>query len=362
MKITGTAKSNLQSLGIVAGILLLLFVLFKIQSLLVYIFIAGVISLIFRPVTVFFNYRLKIPKTISAVLTLLLVVAFLSFMIKIFLPIIVQQGKNISEIDFDVVKQDLNELNIQASDYLGVEQINIVEAIKDTDFIRDFNSEFIAEFIAMFFANIGYMIAGIFSVLFISFFLLRDAKLINRVVASFSSPGKEKRFLSVLKKSRSLLSRYFVGLTLQTLIVATLYIILLLYADVDNFLAIALICAFLNIVPYLGPIIGCIVMMLVVISNNLANDFSSVILPKLIIILIGVCVVQIIDNALSQPLIFSKSVKSHPLEIFIVIIMSGLLFGIPGMILAIPVYTTIKVISKEFLSEYKIVKQLTRNM
>ena len=69
-----------------------------------------------------------------------------------------------------------------------------------------------------------------------------------------------------------------------------------------------------------------------------------------------------IDNLISQPVIFGRSVRSHPLEIFIAIIVGGLLFNIGGMILAVPVYTTLKVISKEFLSEYKIVKHLTKDL
>src|SRR5690606_34398012 len=108
-------------------------------------------------------------------------------------------------------------------------------------------------------------------------------------------------------------------------------------------------------VPYLGPLLGGVVMILVVVSNNLGADFSSDLLPLLVKVLIGVGIAQLIDNLVSQPIIFSHSVRSHPLEVFIVIICGGLLFSIPGMIIAVPVYTTLKVISKEFLSEYKIV-------
>ena len=78
--------------------------------------------------------------------------------------------------------------------------------------------------------------------------------------------------------------------------------------------------------------------------------------------MIGYGIIQLIDNFLNQPLIFGKSVKSHPLEIFIIILIAGLVFGIIGLVLAIPTYTAIKVISKEFLSEYKIVKKLTQNL
>jgi predicted PurR-regulated permease PerM len=78
--------------------------------------------------------------------------------------------------------------------------------------------------------------------------------------------------------------------------------------------------------------------------------------------MIGYVIAQLVDNFFSQPFIFSKSVKSHPLEIFLVIIIAGILFGIVGMIIAIPTYTAIKVILKEFLSDYKVVQKLTKNL
>src|SRR5690606_26486395 len=152
---------------------------------------------------------------------------------------------------------------------------------------------------------------------------------------------------------KELLSRYFIGLMIQTTIIAIIYFLLLLILDIKNALAIAIICAALNIVPYLGPLLGGVVLILVVVSNNLGVDFSTDLLPLLIKVIVGVAVAQLIDNFFSQPIIFSQSVRSHPLEVFIIIIIGGLLLGIPGMILAVPVYTTLKVICKEFLSEYK---------
>jgi predicted PurR-regulated permease PerM len=96
-------------------------------------------------------------------------------------------------------------------------------------------------------------------------------------------------------------------------------------------------------------------------SSNLGMDLETVIIPTTIYVMIGYIIAQIIDNFLSQPFIFSNSVKSHPLEIFLVIMISGILFGVVGMIIAIPTYTVIKVILKEFLSDNKIVKSLTKN-
>lgn len=362
MKSKTIAKGNLKTIAVVAGIVLLIYILFKIQSLLLFMFIAGVISLICRPLVSFLKNKLKFGNTLAAFTTLILIGLFLFYMARIFLPIILEQSKNIAEIDFEIVKQDLNELNIQASEYLGVEKINIIEAIKRTDFVQNFNSEFISSFVEIFFQNIGDVVVGLFSVLFISFFLLKDEKMITAAVTSFADRGNERRSVVVFNKVKELLSRYFLGLMIQTLIVALLLLGLLLYLNVKNALAIAIICAFLNIVPYLGPLIGAVLLMLVVVSNNLGADFSSELLPMLFKVVIGVCVVQLIDNLITQPVVFGRSVRSHPLEIFIAIIVGGLLFNIGGMIVAVPVYTTIKVISQEFLSEYKIVKHLTKNL
>lgn len=362
MKAKTISKGILQALAAVFGIMLLLFLLYKIQSLLLYLFIAGVISLIFRPVVYFFKHRLKFSRNLSAFITLLLIGSLFALILWLFVPIILEQSKNISEIDFEMVKTDLNELSIQASEYLGVEKINIIEAIKRTEFVREFDSEIVVSFVDVFVNNIGKFFIGLFSVLFISFFLLKDERMISNAVAIFAEEGKERRFLRVLDKAKELLSRYFIGLLIQTTIMAVFYLVLLWNLDVKNALAIAVICAFLNIVPYLGPLLGGVVMILVVVSNNLGVDFSSDLLPLLFRVLIGVTIAQLIDNLFSQPIIFGKSVRSHPLEVFLVIIIGGLIFGIPGMILAVPVYTTLKVISKEFLSEYKIVKHLTKNL
>ncbi|PVW13232.1 AI-2E family transporter [Marixanthomonas spongiae] len=345
-----------------AGILILLWFIFQIQALLLYIGIAAVIALISRPVLVFLRNRLKMGNTLASILTLLLILSIVAMMLRIFIPIIVEQSKSISNIDFELVKSDLNELSIQAADYLGVKQIDIVEGIKRTEYVQNFDIEIIPSFIDVFFGNIGNFVVGLFAILFISFFFLRDEKLIPNMVTVFASKGREKRFLVVLNKTKSLLSRYFLGLLLQIMILTLFYSVLLLFLGINNAIAIALICAFLNIVPYLGPIVAGALMLLVVLSNNLGADFSSELLPLLLYTLGGYSLAQVFDNLITQPVIFGKSVRSHPLEIFIVILIGGYLFGIPGMILAVPTYTALKVIAKEFLSEYKIVKRLTKNL
>ncbi|MCG2419113.1 AI-2E family transporter [Aequorivita sp. F47161] len=352
----------LRALGVLVGIILLFWFLYEIQALILFIGLALVLSLIGRPVVLFLKNRLKFGNTSASVLTLLLIICAFSLVVSIFVPIIIEQGKNISQIDFEQVKRDLNELNIQASDYLGVDHFQLVEAVKRTTYVQNMNVEIIPSFINIFFGNIGSTIIGVFSVLFISFFLLRDESLIANSVLVFAKDENEVKFKRILIKIKELLSRYFIGLLLQIFILALFYAVLLLYLDIRDAVAVALICAFLNIVPYLGPVIGWVLMMFVIVSNNLGADFSTGLLPLLVIATSGYGIAQVFDNFISQPVIFGHSVRSHPLEIFIAILVAGYVFGIPGMILAVPTYTAIKVIAKEFLSEYKVVKRLTRNL
>ncbi|WP_313791409.1 AI-2E family transporter [Lacinutrix neustonica] len=203
---------------------------------------------------------------------------------------------------------------------------------------------------------------GLFSVLFISFFFLKDSSLFGNSVIALFPIENDHRIKKSLFVIRDLLSRYFGGLLLQLLILFSIYSIILLIFGIENAVIIASLCALLNVIPYVGPMISAVLIVLLTMSSNLGESFSEVILPKTIYVLIGFIIAQLVDNFFSQPFIFSKSVKSHPLEIFIIIIIAGLLFGIVGLILAIPVYTAIKVIAKEFLSEYRVVKKLTKGL
>ena len=140
------------------------------------------------------------------------------------------------------------------------------------------------------------------------------------------------------------------------------YIVVLLIFGIPNALIIAFLCAVLNIIPYVGPLIASLLAAFLTMLSNLGSDFQSEILPTTIYVLIGFWIVQIIDNNVAQPIIFSKSVSSHPLEIFLVILIAGFIFGILGMIIAVPLYTIFKVIGKEFFPENQIVKLLTKDI
>lgn len=353
----------LRALLILGGVVLLVWFLWEIQSVLFYIGIAAVFSLIGRPIVLFFRDQLKFPNTLAVIITLILLFCVIIGAILMIIPVIAEQGANISRINIEEVKLNLETLNDQISDYFGIRRVNVLERIQNLEFVKEnLTMDLVPQFVNGFFGTLGSIMIGMFSILFISFFLLKDSRLLLEGVLVFSKKGNEGQFLRAFTKIKQLLSRYFIGLILQVVILFVLYSVVLLSLGVHNALIIAFFCAVLNLIPYLGPAIGYILMSAFVISDNLGADFTDIILPQLIVVAIGYGIIQLIDNFLNQPLIFGKSVRSHPLEIFIIILIAGLVFGIVGLILAIPTYTALKVISKEFLSEYKIVKKLTQNL
>ena len=356
------AYGILRALGIIAGIVLLLWFIYKIQAVIAFIAIAAVISLVGRPIVNFLKERLRFSDAAATVTTILIVIAIIAGILSLFIPILIDQSAHISQINFEEVKHNVNRLNVELSQSLGVDQVTLIEGLRQSDFIKNFDISVIPLFINGILGNMSSLIVGLLSVIFISFFFLKDSRLLLDSFLVFANRGEESKFRHVFHKTKHLLSRYFIGIFLQLLILFVIYSILLISFQIPNAFAIALFCAMLNVVPYIGPVVGGVLMLLLVISGYFTADFESVILPKLIYIFIGYCIAQLIDNFINQPLIFGNSVKSHPLEIFLVIIIAGLIFGIVGMVVAVPGYTAIKVIAKEFLSEYKIVQKLTKNL
>lgn len=352
----------LRAVAIMVGVLILLWFLYKIQSVLVYIAFATVITLMGRPLVLFLKSKLKFRNTLAVITTLVIIIGLFLSIFTLFVPIITEQGQLIGEISIDQISADVDQLNQEVSDYFNVEKLSFVEIINKSDLKQFFDFKAIPEFINSFLSGFGAILIGLFSVLFISFFFLKDSRLLEDSLLVFARRGDENKFDKVFTKIKDLLSRYFVGLLLQVIILFVLYTILLLIFGVHNALAVALIAAILNLIPYIGPLFGGLFVLVLSITSNLGLDFQTVILPKLSYILIGYLIIQLIDNFLNQPLIFGNSVKSHPLEIFLAILIFGLLFGIGGLIVAVPFYTAIKVIAQEFLSEYKIVKKLTKDL
>jgi predicted PurR-regulated permease PerM len=356
------ANGILRALGTLIAIALILFFLYKIQSVLVYIAVAVVISLIGRPIVLFLRRKLKFSNTIAVITTMVVLISLLAGLVGMFIPLVAEQGHNLALLNIDQLQNNVEDLYNQIVTYFEFNNIDVEQSIKDSNLLSKLDFAVIPNFLNSFISGLGSFSIGLFSVLFISFFFLKDSKLFEDGIMTFIPKGNETRSKRSFTKIKDLLSRYFVGLIFQILILFIIYTIVLLIFGINNAVVIAFLCALLNLVPYIGPLVSGFLMLLLSMSSNLGESFSEVILPKTTYVMIGFIIAQLVDNFFSQPYIFSKSVKSHPLEIFLIIIIAGILFGIAGMIVAVPAYTAMKVILKEFLSDSKVVSKLTKDL
>lgn len=356
------ANGILKAVGVIVGICVILFFLYKIQSVIVYLLIAGFLSLVGRPIMKFLKGKLKFNETLAVITTMFLFIILILGIVGLFIPLVLEQSENLSLLDVNLLQSNIEQIYLEVVNNLGLNPSDVEAKFKDSKFMSQLNLDFIPEILNSLISGLGTFSIGLFSVLFILFFFLKDNRIFTTSIVAFFPQSEDRRLKHSFAKIKDLLSRYFSGLILQILILFTIYSITLFIFGIENALVIATLCALLNIIPYVGPLISAVLIILLTISSNIGQDFMDIILPKTIYVVIGFVIAQLVDNFFSQPIIFAKSVKSHPLEIFLIIIISGLLFGIPGLIVAIPLYTALKVIAKEFFNEYRVVKKLTKNL
>lgn len=288
-------------------------------------------------------------------------------------PVVVEHFIDIDSLsggDSLLTKSNINlVLKIDVSDLTKTKDMD-AEPVENEDFFYNLKqslSDFLSpKLIQSVFSSIvdafGNIMVAFMSIFFICFFFLREQGLFDDILAGIVPTGFEDQTRKAVGITSDLLIRYFIGILLQTTIITIFVSIALTILGVKNALLIGFFAGFMNIIPYLGPIFGASFGLLITISSNLNAPFYDVLMPIIIKVLIVFAIIQLIDNLVLQPNIFSKSVKAHPLEIFLVVLIAAKLGGILGMVMAIPLYTVFRVVGKVFLSQFKVIQSLTKNM
>jgi predicted PurR-regulated permease PerM len=263
-------------------------------------------------------------------------------------------------------------VKIDASDLVNLsnknQQLNTAE--QDSDFFKKVRENIVyyinpSRIQAIFSASLsafGNISIGILSVFFIAFFFLKEQGLFYEMIKTLVPVQFEDQMAHAIDDSSKLLIRYFIGILSQMTIILVYLSVLLKILSIENALLIAFFAAMTNVIPYIGPIIGFAIGFVITVSSSLEVSFYNELLPQIIKLGIAFGSMQLIDNFILQPTIFSKSVKAHPLEIFLIVMIGAKIGGILGMVVAIPFYTVFRVLAKVFLSEFKIIQQLTKNL
>ncbi|OWP83820.1 AI-2E family transporter [Flavobacterium davisii] len=362
MESKAIANGIIRAVITLISITILLYFLYKIKTVIIYLIISLLLSMIGSPIVDFLKKRLKF-KSILAVLTTLFLfgIVILGFFL-MFIPLINSQATHISLLDSKALSIQIEHLITQLESFLNTNGFKADQILNRSNLTKYLNFHFLSEFLNSFINAISNFGMGIASCFFITFFFLKDRSLFLRLFKNILPDEHEEKIVTSIQKIDFLLLKYFSGILLQLLIVFILYFIVLFFFNVENSFIIAFICAVLNIIPYIGPIIASVLAVTLALLGSFNGSINAEMLYHSFYILIGFFIVQFIDNNFSQPIIFSNSTNSHPLEIFLIILIFGFLFGITGMIIAVPSYTILKVIGKEFFPDNKFIYTLTKNL
>jgi len=354
----------------ILGIAVALALGYYFADILAYVLVAWVLSLLGAPMMVFFQRRIRfrnwrLGPTSAAALTLISFYLIIAGVLVLLVPTIVGQARHLAAVDYEVLGQKLQSLFANLDRWLhewGMLEPGQSLGHRTQEILSEyFKPTMFGDFLGGIISTAGSLVVAIGSITFILFFFLRNDMLFLDMVQSVVPDKQERQMRHAIKRSSEMLTRYFDGLVLQTASFTTLVSLTLWVLGVPNALLIGLMAGLLNIIPYVGPLLGIVVGCFFTISHYIETDFALMVTP-LIKVILTIQAVQILDNNFIGPYIMSNSVKAHPLEIFIVTLVAAKLGGVVGMIIGIPVYTVLRVIAREFFSEFKLVRRLTGSL
>lgn len=363
-------KSILEYLKPLSGLIVFIFMAWYFSDITTYFIIAAVLSLLGRPLVKFFmvfHYRhFRLNKTISSALSLIAMLLILFVFIMFIIPLVQLQARIIAQIDITEVTNYFNDTIQTIHTFLAnnhvIEPDKSIGGLIEDQLNKLIEMVLFTNFWAYLLSATGSIMLGLFVVLFLTFFFLKDENLLKSILLAITPDKHTEDVKQVLTDSRLLLTRYFLGILLELVSMMTLITIGLSIFGVENAIIIGFLGGLMNIIPYLGPIIGASIGVVIGTISVLSLGYYDQVISTTLIIIGTFAAANTIDNILLQPLIYSKSVKAHPIEIFLVIIIAGKIGGVVGMIIAIPSYTLIRVVARQFLSQLKFVKVLTDSL
>ncbi len=292
----------------------------------------------------------SLPRWFIAISIIGLLYTILIGIASLLIPMISNEIELLSDIDYQLVLDNLQEplSNLENSirKFTGKDDFSI-NAYSSDKLSSVFDATTVSYWINSIASLTGNFLIAIFSISFMSFFFIKDGVVIYNTLLSYLSEKSKNSVKIIIHNSMNQLSRYFIGVVIETFFVFLLTATGLWFIGVEEFIIIALFAGFLNIIPYVGPIISMILAAVIIISTGYTLPFYTELLPLLYKSISILIVVQLIDAFFLQPYIYSSSVNAHPLEIFLIILLAGNIAGITAMIFAIPAYTVLRIIVKE---------------
>jgi len=352
-------NKNFFTIIIFLGILIFLGYIF--YNILIFILLAIVFAAVGSPLMKLL-LKIKIKNktcspSLAAGVTLVVMLGLISLGVYILIPFIVKEIEVVSSIDPTLYTKALENWLQQADLFLhskgllkSTEHIGDVLLLQTKEFIGSISLSQMAGNLFSFAAALCILL---FSVIFLSFFALKDKEIFFKMIRRAIPVSFRDNYDRILVQTRDQVVRYFSGVLLDNIIIGIAIGLACYFAKVPNALLIGFLAGVLNIIPYIGPFIamglGLAISVTSMLPTEPAAEMFTILFWKMAIIF---AVIKGIDTFVLSPVIFGKSIKVHPVEIFIVILLAGYVGGITGMIFAVPAYSMIRIVVKEFFGGY----------
>ena len=324
--------------------------LYLFPDVVVYVFLAFILALMGKPLSRLISkikiYKWRIPYTIGAIISTLFFLAVVLLLIGMFVPLIIQEFRNMENINYEAIAVYLENNIVSLQTFLYDKQIidsnTTIVSIMTNEIKNLINAELFSNVLGGIINMTSRFVIALFMIFFVGFFFIKDDIRLENLAKPFVNAKYTDRISVVSEKINHLLSRYCIGSVVRVLVMTLILYIGFLFFKIPSAGFLAFLGGILNIIPYLGPVIGILISILLSFIGCVGAENYTQIVPAIIEI-VGIYVVaNIIDNILLQPYIFSRGLKIHAIEVFLVIIIGGKIAGIAGMILAIPVYTILR--------------------
>ncbi|SMO86390.1 AI-2E family transporter [Gracilimonas mengyeensis] len=319
-----------------AAISVALLILYNYSNLVVFLVLAMILSYVLDP----FANRLEaagLNRTFGITLILATVILILVFISTSVIPIVAGQ---MAELTAQLSLENIREIVIRIENQLTNRFEFIPDGFLEENVTLAFNELFNINQISAVVSDALSIFTSIFSAVlvvpFAAFFFLKDGSKIRRDLLQMVPNKYFETTLTVIDKIEQRLSLYFRSVLLQSFLVALSSWATLSIAGLENSMSVGIAVGLANTIPYFGPVLGYILSIIVSIIET--GNFSLV-----AACILAILIVQLLDNLIFQPMLFSRSADMHPVAILFIILVGAETAGILGMLIAIPIATVIKI-------------------
>ena len=324
-----------------------------IQTVVLPIILSAIIYYLLVPIVDFFE-RKGVRRIYSIIVLYLIIIGVLTILIVLVIPLLRDQIMRLI-VSFPNLVIDIERMLEQV---IGSQFLNQVQQTFDFN-ISDLASQVsngATTILNSTFAGIGNIIGSvsktvmaIITVPFILFYLLKDGKKLPGYILKFLPISMRSHTFTVLQEMNKQISSYIRGQIVVSFCIGVLMFIGFVIIGLDYAPVLAVIASFTSVVPYLGPAIAITPALIIAVVT------SPYMLLKLIIVW---TIVQLIEGKFISPQIMGRNLHIHPITIIFIIIIAGNLFGVVGILLAVPGYAVLKVITTHLFEYFKIRSQL----